>query len=107
MDFAAPVLGGGVLAGFNEELVFRGYLRHRIAAAFGRTTGSRATGVVASALCGLLHVTEGLGGVVVITSHGCLSLLAVCWRRCHLRHAAVAHATANTVAFLAMGMGWG
>jgi membrane protease YdiL (CAAX protease family) len=54
-----------VLAGFGEEMVYRGYALPRVASLFGnRTSGWVAAFAVANVGFGLAHTYQGLPGVI-------------------------------------------
>lgn len=101
-DLLLFVLGGCGAAVF-EEIVFRGYLRDRIARAYGWGRNGWQTGVVTSLAFGLGHVGGGLLGIVTTGFVGMLLFLMVCSPRLNLVHCIVAHATFNTTAFLCLG----
>ena len=99
---------GASLAGIHEELVFRGFLRSRVARLVGDPVaggGMLRTGLPISAVFGLLHFTQGLGGVVVVTVAGIGFFAIAMHRQLSLVHAMLAHVAFNALAvciFLAL-----
>lgn len=88
-----------LLAGFAEEIAFRGYFQRQfVAAARGRT----ALGVLAAALCfGAAHGYEGARGMFLITVFGALFSLLAIYRR-SLRPGMIAHAWHDLLAGFAI-----
>lgn len=78
-----------ILAGFCEEIVFRGYLLRQ----FTAWTGNAAAGVILQAiLFGLAHGYQGWKGMVVISAYGAMfGILAVVWKS--LRPGIMQHCT--------------
>jgi membrane protease YdiL (CAAX protease family) len=77
-----------IVAGFCEELVFRGYLQRQLAA----LTGSAVAGLVLQAIVfGIAHGYQGVKSVVNITILGLLFGLVAHWRR-SIVPGAIAHA---------------
>lgn len=89
------------LAGFVEEIVFRGYLQRQfIVLSRGRVWA----GVLLSALCfGAAHGYEGARGMFLITIFGVLFSLLVLLRR-SLRPGMMAHAWQDLIAGLALAL---
>lgn len=90
-----------VMAGFTEEIVFRGYLQRQFTA-WGR--GSLAVGVVFSALLfGMAHGYQGARNMVLLSVFGALfSLLAISRRS--LRAGMIAHAWQDLIAGLGLAL---
>lgn len=88
-----------LLAGFAEEVAFRGYLQRQfVAAARGRT----APGVLLAALCfGAAHGYEGARGMFLISVFGALFSLLALYRR-SLRPGMIAHAWQDLLAGFAI-----
>ncbi len=104
LDLLVFVLAG-TLAAVAEEIVFRGYLRDRLAVLLRdpRRGGSIwPTGVATSLAFGLGHGYEGAIGLVVTTCVGLLLFLVVILPRTTLFHAIVAHAVFNATSFLTL-----
>ena len=89
----AAWFGLSMVAGFCEEIVFRGYLQRQL----GAMTGSIFVGVLFSALLfGLSHGYEGLPRMVLIGVFGLMFGLLAWWRK-SLRPGMIAHAFHDTV----------
>jgi membrane protease YdiL (CAAX protease family) len=90
-----------IVAGFAEEVAFRGYLQRQfIAWARGRVPA----GVVFSALCfGAAHAYEGVRGMFLIAVFGALFSLLALYRRT-LRPGILAHAGHDFAAGLALAL---
>jgi membrane protease YdiL (CAAX protease family) len=90
-----------MLAGFCEEIVFRGYLQRQ----FTAWTGGRvAVGVLFSALCfGAAHGYQGVRGMFLITVFGALFSLLALYRR-NLRAGIFAHGWHDFIAGLALAL---
>jgi membrane protease YdiL (CAAX protease family) len=95
-ELLAPHSGGGlavfvslsVVAGFVEEIIFRGYLQRQI----GVLTGNIYAGLVISALVfGASHGYEGTRRMIVIFVYGCMFGFLTLWRK-SLRPGMMAHA---------------
>lgn len=88
-----------LIAGFVEEIVFRGYLQRQfIALARGRIL----PGVVLAALCfGVAHGYEGARGMFLISIFGALFSMLALYRR-SLRPGMIAHAWQDLLAGLAL-----
>ena len=81
------------VAGFIEEIIFRGYLQRQ----FGALTGNIYLGLILSAIVfGLGHGYEGPRRMVLIAVFGMLFGLLTIWRR-SLRPAMMAHAWHDSV----------
>lgn len=82
-----------IVAGFCEELVFRGYLQRQLAA----LTGSAVAGLVLQAIVfGIAHGYQGVKSVIDITALGLLFGLVAQWRR-SIVPGAIAHALTDIV----------
>lgn len=95
-------LGAGALAGVHEEIVFRGYVRVRLAEILRDPVpggGLGRTGLVISLAFGLLHSYQGAMGVVVTTVVGLCFFAVATSPRYSLGHAIVAHAAFNAISF--------
>ncbi len=90
-----------MLAGFCEEIVFRGYLQRQ----FTAWTGDRATaGVLLSALCfGVAHGYQGMRGMFLITIFGVLFSLLALYRR-NLRAGIFAHGWHDFITGMALSL---
>jgi uncharacterized protein len=110
-DFRAMVGNVGILlaglalnwtlAAFGEELGFRGYLMNRLADVGRGTRGAwLASLVVASALFGWGHGSQGLTGMVQESLAGTLLGLLYLWCGRNLAVPIVAHGVSNSLAFL-------
>ncbi len=87
------------VAGFIEEVVFRGYLQRQFAALCG---GSAVIGIVASGIVfGLSHGYEGARRMVVIAVYGILFGVLAYWRK-SLRPGMIAHAWHDVISGLAL-----
>ena len=95
-----------VLAGFGEEMVWRGYALSRVAGAFGGSRIAWAASLVAvNAAFGLAHLYQGEAGVVQATVQGILlGLLYLATGRSLLAPIA-AHFTANSCDFVTIFLG--
>lgn len=90
-----------LLAGFVEELVFRGYLQGQFTA---WAQGRASVGVVFSALLfGAAHGYQGARNMVLLAAFGVLFSLLVLFRR-SLRPCIFAHSWHDLVAGLALGL---
>jgi hypothetical protein len=88
-----------ILAGFAEEIAFRGYLQRQFIAG---TRGRVAAGVLFSALCfGAAHGYEGARGMFLISAFGVLFSLLALFRR-SLRAGMIAHAWQDIFAGLTL-----
>jgi hypothetical protein len=86
------------IAGFCEELIFRGYLQRQFAALSGQTW----VGVVVSAaLFGAAHGYEGAHRMLLIAVYGLMLSLLVLWRK-SLRPAMMTHALHDIISGLAL-----
>jgi len=84
----AAWIGLCVIAGFAEELVFRGYLQRQFTA---WARGAAAAGVVVSALLfGMAHGYQGVRNMVLLSVFGALFSLLALYRR-SLRPGMIAH----------------
>ncbi len=95
---------GGALAGFSEELVYRGYLLSRLESVFARR-GEPGSGLLwatcaTSLVFGSGHAYQGAVGVGMTASVGVLLTLLVVLARRNLVVAMVAHAVFNLCSFL-------
>ena len=90
-----------ILAGFGEELAFRGYLMNRFADGFGRTRLAWvASLIVVSVYFGIGHETQGVAGIVQESLSGCwLGVLFLVSGR-NLTVPIVAHGVSNTLALI-------
>jgi uncharacterized protein len=90
-----------VMAGFTEEIVFRGYLQRQFTA-WGR--GAVAVGVVFSALLfGVAHGYQGVHYMVLLSIFGALFSLLAIFRR-NIRAGIFAHAWQDIIAGLALAL---
>lgn len=90
-----------LVAGFGEELAWRGYVLNRLADAVGRSRAGWTVAVLASSLLfGVAHAYQDITGVVENAIDGALLALIylACGRR--LLPAIVAHGTTDTLDFL-------
>ena len=92
LGFAVLLVGGSVLPGFGEELLFRGFMQPRLVGRFGPAAGIAATAL----LFGLMHMdlaqgafAAGMGAVVGWST----------WRTGALWPAMAAHAANNATSF--------
>jgi membrane protease YdiL (CAAX protease family) len=91
------------LAAFGEEMVFRGYLMHRVVNLVGETRlGWTVALVSSSALFGLAHRYQGWAGVIATASIGALMGLLYLYGRRNLWIVITCHALVDTVALLAI-----
>jgi membrane protease YdiL (CAAX protease family) len=94
------------LAAFGEEMVFRGYLIHRIGDIVGDRPLGRAIALLASsALFGLAHLYQGWAGVIAAGVIGVIMALLYFASRRNLWAVIVCHALVDTVALLAIYFG--
>lgn len=85
------------VAGFCEEIVFRGYLQRQ----FTAWTGNVVAGVVLqSAVFGAAHLYQGIKGVVVITVYGALFGILAAMRK-SLRPGIMQHGAQDTMSGIA------
>jgi membrane protease YdiL (CAAX protease family) len=95
-----------VLAGFGEELVWRGYAMNRAAEIFGGTTGAWIlSAVVINAAFGLAHEDQGLTGWIVTGIGGMTYAVLYVLAGRNLAVPIVAHGTQNTCDFIFMYVG--
>lgn len=96
-----------VLAAFGEELVYRGYVIHRVATAAGGTTGAFAAAlVIATLVFGYAHAPgQGLAGALQEGFSGLLLGLLYLADHRNLTVPIVAHGIANTLAFVLIYLG--
>lgn len=88
-----------VLAGFCEEVLFRGFVMHRLTQIFGATAGSAWIAVVLQALIfGLLHFYQGTTGILLTAGIGLILGLSV-MALDNLWPAIVAHGLVDTIGF--------
>jgi membrane protease YdiL (CAAX protease family) len=82
-----------IVAGFSEEIVFRGYLQRQFAA----MSGSAAAGVVLQAIVfGASHGYQGIKSIINITILGLIFGVVAWWRR-SVTPGIVAHAVTDMV----------
>jgi membrane protease YdiL (CAAX protease family) len=87
------------LAAFGEEMVFRGYLIHRIVELAGESPAGRAAaGVISSTLFGLAHAYQGWAGVIVTGTIGALLSCLYLMTRRNLWPVIICHGLVDTVA---------
>jgi uncharacterized protein len=87
-------IGVSAVAGFVEEIVFRGYLQRQL----GAIIGNIYVGLVLSAIVfGSAHAYEGTRRMVVIALFGCMFGLLALWRK-NLRPGMLAHAWQDALA---------
>lgn len=89
------------LAGIHEEIVFRGYLRKRVARLIHDPNPEGSvlrTGLMTSLLFGVLHADQGLAGIITVTFVGLCFFVIATFRPFNLVHAMIAHAAFNAVA---------
>jgi membrane protease YdiL (CAAX protease family) len=90
-----------MIAGFVEEIVFRGYLQRQF---IGWARGRVATGVLASAVVfGAAHGYQGVRSMVLLSVFGLLFSLLALYRR-SLRAGIFAHAGHDFIAGLALAL---
>jgi membrane protease YdiL (CAAX protease family) len=90
-----------LLAGFIEEIIFRGYLQQQFIA---WARGSVGWGVAASAVVfGAAHAYQGVRGIVLITAFGGLFSVLALFRR-SLRPGIFAHGWHDLIAGLALAL---
>ena len=88
-----------MLAGFSEEVAFRGYLQRQFIAG---ARGGIAIGILLSAMCfGAAHGYEGARGMFLITAFGVLFSVLAHFRR-SLRAGMIAHAWQDILAGIAL-----
>ena len=89
------------LAAFGEEMVFRGYLMHRVVDLVGDTRLGWAVALVTSStLFGLAHRYQGWAGVIATASIGSLLGLLYLYSRRNLWPVIICHALVDTAALL-------
>ncbi len=96
-----------VLAGFGEEVAYRGYLLRRAAQAGSSTRSAYvAAAIYVAVLFGFGHFYKGPAGVVDSTYSGLVlgSVYLLC--NCNLWAAILAHGISDTFAVVALFMGW-
>jgi membrane protease YdiL (CAAX protease family) len=94
------------LAAFGEELVYRGYLMHRVAGLLGETTtGWLGSLVAVSALFGWGHVDQGVTGQVQAAIDGLMLGLLYLGTRRNLLVPIVSHGVSNSLAFVLIYLG--
>src|ERR1700674_1380514 len=95
------------LAAFGEELSYRGYLLTRAANIFGRSNAGYALAMILVALLfGFGHYYKGPAGVVDSTYSGLVLGCAYLLSGRNLWAAILAHGISDTLAVLALFMGW-
>ena len=94
------------LAGFGEELVFRGYLMNRVADLVGSNrSGWLISLIVVSILFGITHLYQGMSGIIVITLHGLLLGALYLATGRNLWVPIIAHGLNDTVGFILIYLG--
>jgi membrane protease YdiL (CAAX protease family) len=94
------------LAGFGEELVFRGYLMNRVADLVGSNrSGWLISLIVVSILFGITHFYQGISGIIVITLHGLLLGALYLATGRNLWVPIIAHGLNDTVGFILIYLG--
>ena len=94
------------LAGFGEELVFRGYLMNRVADLVGSNrSGWLISLIVVSILFGITHLYQGISGIIVITLHGLLLGALYLATGRNLWVPIIAHGLNDTVGFILIYLG--
>lgn len=94
------------LAGFGEELVFRGYFMNRVADLVGANrAGWLISLIVVSILFGITHLYQGTSGIIVVTLTGLLlgALYLATGRNLWLP--IIAHGVNDTVGFILIFLG--
>jgi membrane protease YdiL (CAAX protease family) len=94
------------LAAFAEEMVFRGWLTARIAEVLGMTRNAWAIAIVAtSVIFGLVHLYQGLSGVIATGIAGLLFGVAYLASDRNLWCAILAHGLTDTIGFVMIYLG--
>ena len=94
-----------VLAGFGEEMVWRGYALSRVALAIGRPAGWMAALILVNLAFGAAHGYQGEAGVTQAAVQGVLLGLLYLWSGRNLIAPICAHIVANTCDFLLLFTG--
>jgi hypothetical protein len=95
-----------VLAGFGEEMVWRGYALNRLASLLGGTTGAWVLAAIAvNAVFGIAHDYQDLTGIVVTGIGGLTYTILYVLAGRNLAVPIMAHGTQNTCDFLFMYWG--
>lgn len=99
--WALPVAWGS--AAFGEEMIFRGFVLHRLQAVFGGRVGWAIAGQ--AAVFGALHLYQGLGGALVTGATALVLGLAWLWTGRNLWAPILIHGTLDTVSMAAFYRG--
>jgi uncharacterized protein len=94
-----------VLAGFGEEMVWRGYALSRVALAIGRPAGWLAALLLVNLAFGAAHAYQGEAGATQAAVQGVLLGLLYLWSGRNLIAPICAHIVANTCDFLLLFSG--
>jgi membrane protease YdiL (CAAX protease family) len=94
------------LAAFGEEFVFRGYLLNRIAQVWKDSRGALWMGIgCSSILWTLVHVYQGIAGVILVAVHGVVFGLFYVMTGRNLWATIFAHGVYDTTALLLIFFG--
>ncbi len=94
------------LAGFGEELVFRGYFMNRVADLVGANrAGWLISLIVVSILFGITHLYQGMSGIIVITLTGLLLGALYLATGRNLWVPIIVHGVNDTVGFILIYLG--
>ena len=93
-------------ASIPEEIIYRGYLLGRLAELFGGDRRAWAISLIlGSALFGLLHFYQGIGGIVITGFVGFLFGLVYLLVKRNLWVTIIAHGLIDTISFIALYFG--
>jgi membrane protease YdiL (CAAX protease family) len=94
-------------AAIGEEIIFRGFLIHEVAAAFGGGAAASAGGVtVGATLFGLSHYGQGPVGVIVTGLSGLMMGAVFLASRRNIWSIILAHGLIDTLGVTTLYMGW-
>ncbi len=96
-----------VLAGFGEEMVYRGYLLNRVADLFGRSTiGWTSSAILVTLLFGFAHFPQGPTGIIENVIDGAILIALYFATGRNLIAPIIAHGLQDTVDVLLIYLGW-